>query len=124
MYSLSVIIAHEALGVLNMIKFWINLVLIVLIVAVGLAIGAANDSSVFFDFLVVKADVSLATVLVVGVVFGFVLGLLGSILLILKTWNQARIARSNLAKLNKEVAKLSSELEEANKEKSTLIEKA
>ena len=107
-----------------MIKFWINLVFIVLIVAFGLAIGAANDSNVFFDFLVVKADVSLATVLVVGVVFGFILGLLGSFLLILKTWNHARVARSSAAKLNKEVTKLRTELDKANKENSSIVEKA
>lgn len=85
-----------------MLKFWINLIVIVVIASFGLAIGSANDSTVFFDFLIVKADVSLATVLVVGVILGFILGLLGSLLLILKYWNRARSARSSLSKMRKE----------------------
>ncbi|MDO5352059.1 MAG: lipopolysaccharide assembly protein LapA domain-containing protein [Succinatimonas sp.] len=85
-----------------MLKFWINLIVIVVIASFGLAIGSANDSTVFFDFLIIKADVSLATVLVVGVILGFILGLLGSLLLILKYWNRARSARSSLSKMRKE----------------------
>lgn len=85
-----------------MLKFWINLIVIVVIASFGLAIGSANDSTVFFDFLIIKADVSLATVLVVGVILGFILGLLGSLLLILKYWNRARSARSSLSKIRKE----------------------
>ena len=85
-----------------MLKFWINLIVIVVIASFGLAIGSANDSTVFFDFLIVKADVSLATVLVVGVILGFILGLLGSLLLIVKYWNRARSARSSLSKMRKE----------------------
>lgn len=85
-----------------MLKFWINLIVIVVIASFGLAIGSANDSTVFFDFLIIKADVSLATVLVVGVILGFILGLLGSLLLILKYWNRTRSARSSLSKMRKE----------------------
>ena len=92
-----------------MLKFWIHLIIIVAVVSIGLAIGSANDSTVFFDFLIVKTEVSLATVLVVGVAFGFALGLLGSLLLILKYWNRARQARSSLNKLQKEEQKRAEE---------------
>ena len=57
-----------------MIKFWFYLVVLLFLAILGLAVGAANDSQIFFDFLFVKKEISVATVLVIGVIFGFILG--------------------------------------------------
>ncbi len=99
-----------------MIKFWINLTVIAVIVCFGLAIGAANDGLVPFDFLVVKAEVTLASVLVVGVCFGFALGALGSILFFLKLWNEHRKTRSELNKVRKQLRAYEDERKKEQKE--------
>ncbi|NLK85413.1 MAG: LapA family protein [Aeromonadales bacterium] len=85
-----------------MIKFWFYIIVLVCLAVIGLTVGSANDSMVEFDFLVGRASVPVATVLVVGVAFGFVLGLYASLLLCLKFWVRERIAKSSLAKLKKQ----------------------
>ena len=57
-----------------MIKFWFYAIVMLLLIFIGLTVGSANDSMIVFDFLIVKANISVATVLVIGVGFGFVLG--------------------------------------------------
>ena len=55
-----------------MIKFWFYAIVMLLLIFIGLTVGSANDSMIVFDFLIVKANISVATVLVIGVGFGFV----------------------------------------------------
>ncbi|MGN0901679.1 MAG: LapA family protein [Succinivibrio sp.] len=85
-----------------MLKFWLYFFVLIFLVIVGLAIGAANDSIVSFDFLVAKKEVSIATVLVVGIVFGFILGIYSCLLLCLKLWFKARVKDSAVKKLRKQ----------------------
>ena len=86
-----------------MLKRWIYGLLLLVLFGVGLALGAANDAVVTFDFLVVKMDVTLGTVLTCGVVFGLVLGLYISLFLCFKYWRQARTAKSELKRTVKEL---------------------
>ena len=67
-----------------MIKFWFYLVVLLILAVLGLAAGSANDTLISFDFLFVKKEISVATVLVIGVIFGFILGVYASLLLCLK----------------------------------------
>ncbi len=86
-----------------MLKRWIYGLLLLVLFGVGLALGAANDAVVTFDFLVVKMDVTLGTVLTCGVVFGLILGLYISFFLSFKYWRQARAAKSELKRTVKEL---------------------
>ena len=47
-----------------MIKFWFYLVVLLILAVLGLAVGSANDTLISFDFLFVKKEISVATVLV------------------------------------------------------------
>lgn len=85
-----------------MIKFWIYLIILVLIAVVGLAIGAANDSRIAFDFLIAKSEVSVAFVLVVGIIFGLLLGLYMSALICIRFWCQTRAAKAALSRYKKD----------------------
>lgn len=85
-----------------MIKFWIYLIVLVLIAVIGLAIGSANDSRITFDFLIARSEVSVAFVLVVGILFGLVLGLYMSALICIRFWCQTRAAKSALSRFKKE----------------------
>ncbi len=85
-----------------MLKFWIYIIFLAVLAAIGLAIGSANDTVVSFDFMVVKADVSVATVLVLGVAFGLVVGIWLSLMMCFRFWRSARAANSALAALKKE----------------------
>ena len=86
-----------------MLKRWIYGLLLLVLFGIGLALGAANDAVVTFDFLVVKMDVSLGTVLTVGIVFGLILGLYISLFLWLKYWFLARANKSELKRTQKEL---------------------
>lgn len=79
-----------------MLKFWLYILVLIVVCILGLSIGSANDSVVTFDFLIVKTDLSLAMVLVVGVVIGVLIGLYLSSFLCLKMWFKARSSRSEL----------------------------
>ena len=79
-----------------MLKFWIYTIFLIALAVIGLALGSANDSQVTFDFLLLKVNVSLAFVLVVGIVFGVILGLYIALLVCFKFWRQARNAKSAL----------------------------
>ncbi len=89
-----------------MIKFWFYFIVLIILVILGLAIGSANDSAVIFDFLFVKKEVSVATVLIIGVGFGFLLGVYASLILCVKLWFKATYAKSSLNKMKKEQKKL------------------
>ncbi len=81
-----------------MLKFWLYILVLILVCILGLSIGSANDSVVTFDFLIIKTELSLAMVLVVGVVIGVLIGLYISSLLCLKMWLKARRGRAELKK--------------------------
>ncbi len=72
-------------------------------------VGSANDGQVVFDFLFVKKEVSIATILIIGVLFGFVLGLYSMSFLSLKLYVKNKILNSQLKKAKKEVERLSDE---------------
>ena len=89
-----------------MIKFWFYIIVFVCFAVVGLAIGSANDDIVTFDFLMGKSQLSVASVLVVGVIFGFIVGVYASLWLCIKLWVKANLAKSQASKLSKQLASL------------------
>lgn len=86
-----------------MIKFWFYVVVLLVLAVFGLAVGGANDTLISFDFLFVKKEISVATVLVIGVIFGFILGVYASLLLCLKMWYRAKKAQLSLNKAKKQL---------------------
>lgn len=96
-----------------MLKFWLYILVLLVICVLGLSIGSANESVVSFDFLIIKADMSLAMVLVCGVVFGIIIGLYISSIFCLKIWLKARSSNAQVKKLKKQEQKLQAKLEEA-----------
>ncbi len=98
-----------------MIRFWFYLIVLLALAVFGLAIGSANDSRIMFDFLIVKQEIPVATVLVIGVVFGFLLGIYASLILCFKLWIKAKVAQSSLNKVKKQNEILTSK--EANADK-------
>ncbi len=89
-----------------MIKFWFYFLILIILAVIGLAIGSSNDSMVMFDFLFVKKEITVASVLVIGVIFGFILGVYSSLILCLKLWFRAKSAKSTMNKTKKELDKL------------------
>ena len=92
-----------------MIKFWFYLVALLILAVFGLAVGSANDTLISFDFLFVKKEISVATVLVIGVIFGFILGVYASLLLCLKMWYRAKKAQLSLNKAKKQLQTVKSD---------------
>ncbi len=88
-----------------MLKFWIYTLFLIVLAVVGLALGSANDGQVTFDFLLLKVEVSLAFVLVVGIIFGVLLGFYIALLVCFKFWRQARSAKAALNHYLKEQKK-------------------
>ena len=88
-----------------MLKFWLYIIVLVLLCVLGLTIGSANESIVTFDFLFVKADLSLGMVMVVGLVVGIVIGLYISLWFGLKMWTRACGAKSEAKRAKKEAQK-------------------
>ena len=84
-----------------MIKFWFYFLILAVFIVLGLAIGASNDSVVMFDFLFVKKEISLASVLVVGLLFGLILGVYCSMFLSVKLWLQLKVAKTQFNRLKK-----------------------
>ena len=89
-----------------MIKFWFYIIVFVCLAVVGLARGSAHDASVTVDFLMGKSQLSVASVLVVGVIFGFIVGVYASLWLCIKLWVKANLAKSQASKLSKQLASL------------------
>ncbi len=87
-----------------MIKRWIYGLFMIVLFGIGLAVGAANDASVSFDFLFVKKEVSLGTVLIIGMIFGLIAGLYISLWASFKYWRQARVAKAQVRRLEKELS--------------------
>ncbi|MCR5084867.1 MAG: lipopolysaccharide assembly protein LapA domain-containing protein [Succinivibrionaceae bacterium] len=79
-----------------MLKVILYGLVLALFVVLGLAIGAANDTLVDFDYLIASSHVSVATVLVSGVACGFLLGLYVALLFCLRVWRRAHQARVSL----------------------------
>ncbi len=67
-----------------MLKKWLYAAILLVLFAIGLALGAFNETAVDFDFLFVKAKMPLGMILIIGVIFGLVLGLYMSFLMCFK----------------------------------------
>ena len=85
-----------------MLKKWLYAAILLVLFAIGLALGAFNETAVDFDFLFVKAQIPLGLTLIIGVIFGLILGLYMSFLMCFTYWRQARQARAQLRKVLKE----------------------
>ena len=85
-----------------MLKKWLYAAILLVLFAIGLALGAFNDTAVDFDFLFVKAQMPLGMILIIVVFFGFVLGIYMSFLMCFKYWRQSRQAKAQLRKALKE----------------------
>ena len=79
-----------------MIKIWIYAIVLVLLAAIGLALGSGNGEIVTFDYLLCKARMPVSSVLVIGVIFGMLCGFYLSLVFCFRQWRQARAARSEL----------------------------
>ncbi len=100
-----------------MLKFWLYIIVLILFCVLGLTIGSANESIVTFDFLFVKADLSLAMVMVVGIVVGIIIGLYISLVFTMKMWARAHSAKSEAKKVKKEAKKAIDEAKQAAEER-------
>lgn len=81
---------------------WLYIIVLIIICALGLTVGSLNDSVVTFDFLVFKAQLSLAMVMVTGVVIGILIGLYLALLFCLKVWAKSLSVKAELRRLKKE----------------------
>ena len=95
-----------------MLKFWLYIIVLIALCILGLTIGSANESMVTFDFLFVKADLSLAMVMVVGIVVGILIGLYICMLFSVKMWARAQGAKSEAKRVKKAAQKA---IEESSK---------
>lgn len=95
-----------------MVKFWIYAVILVILAALGMVVGAANDAKVTFDFLIVSVEVSLAGVFVMGSLFGLLIGLYVAVVCSLKFWRKAAHVKSELKASQKETEKAQKALTE------------
>lgn len=86
-----------------MLKFWLYVLVLVVLCVLGLTIGSANETMVEFDFLFVQTKLSLGMVMVVGMVVGIVIGIYLSLFFILKMWGKAINAKSEVRKLERVV---------------------
>ncbi len=85
-----------------MLKFWLYIIILIAICALGLTIGSANETVVAFDFLFVKANLSLGMVLVVGIICGIIIGLYLASLFCLKVWFKAHRSRAEVKRLRRQ----------------------
>ncbi len=99
-----------------MLKFWLYVLVLVILCIIGLTIGSANDTVVDFDFLFVKAEVSLAVIFTVGVAAGVILGLYVAFLFCFRSWIRTRSARAEARQLKQEIALLRSRLPETKQD--------
>jgi uncharacterized membrane protein YciS (DUF1049 family) len=98
-----------------MIKVWIYAIVLVLLAAIGLALGSGNGEIVTFDYLLGKARMPVSSVLVIGVVFGMACGFYLSMLFCWRYWRQARSARSELKAAKKSAAAAADQAAKAQK---------
>ncbi|MDY6322150.1 MAG: LapA family protein [Succinivibrio sp.] len=91
-----------------MLRVWAYVALLVVLVAVGLAIGSANDAAVSFDYLFGKADMPVSSVLVIGIIFGVILGMYLCLLLCFKLWRGGRSLRGDVKSLRRQLEELKS----------------
>ena len=89
-----------------MLKFWLDILVLIIMCILGLSIGSANDAVVSFDFLIVKTQLSLAMVLVVGVIFGIVIGLYISSFFCFKVWLKARGSKAEVKRMRRQEQQL------------------
>lgn len=93
-----------------MLKFWLYVIVLVLLCVLGLTVGSANESMVTFDFLVVKMQLSLGMVMVAGIVLGVLIGLYISLLFSFKMWSKASGAKSEARELQRQVNQLNAQI--------------
>lgn len=89
-----------------MVKFWLYVIVLVVLCVLGLTVGSANESQVTFDFLVVQLQLSLGMVMVVGIVVGIIIGLYISLLFSFKLMSRASSAKAEAQRLQRELNKL------------------
>ncbi|MBU3827023.1 MAG: DUF1049 domain-containing protein [Candidatus Anaerobiospirillum merdipullorum] len=85
-----------------MLKFLLYILVLIVIAVLGLTIGSANETVVAFDFLFVKANLSLGMVLVIGIICGIVIGLYIASLFCLKVWFKAHGSRVEVKRLRRQ----------------------
>lgn len=93
-----------------MLKFWLYVIVLVLLCVLGLTVGSANESMVTFDFLVVKMQLSLGMVMVAGIVLGVLIGLYISLLFSFRMWSKASGAKSEARELQRQVNQLNAQI--------------
>lgn len=81
---------------------WLYLIFLAILIALGIAIGAANSTLVTFDFLLFQTELSLALVMVVGLVVGIIVGLYIALFFCLKVWAKKISVSSELKRIKKE----------------------
>lgn len=89
-----------------MLKFWLYVLVLVVLCVLGLTIGSANESVVTFDFLFVQAQLSLGMVMVIGIIVGIVIGIYLSLYFIFKMWGKAMSAKAEVRRLTKTSAEV------------------
>ena len=80
---------------------WIYIIVLVLFCASGLTVGAKNSSMVTFDFLLFRAEISLAMVMVTGIVIGVLFGVYLSLLFSCRAWARTLRAQAEIRRLTR-----------------------
>lgn len=91
-----------------MVKFWLYVIVLVVLCVLGLSVGSANESQVTFDFLIVKLQLSLGMVMVVGIVLGILIGLYISLLFSVRMLARASSAKAEASRLQRQLNKFNS----------------
>lgn len=104
-----------------MLKFWLYMIVLVLLCALGLTIGSANETVVTFDLLIVKQQMSLAMVMVIGIALGVLVGLYISLLFNIKMWSRASKVKAENSSLKRRINMIK---EQREKEKAEAAKEA
>lgn len=80
---------------------WIYIIVLVLFCASGLTVGAKNSTMVTFDFLLFRAEISLAMVMVTGIVIGVLFGIYLSLLFSCRAWARTLRAQAEVRRLRR-----------------------
>ncbi|OCG18700.1 MULTISPECIES: LapA family protein [unclassified Gilliamella] len=82
-------------------KFVISILLIILIFAISIAIGSANDQIVTFNYLIDKTEIRLSVLLAILFGSGFIVGWILTGIFFLKSKLQHLSTKRKLSKLQK-----------------------
>ncbi|MWN89411.1 DUF1049 domain-containing protein [Gilliamella sp. Pra-s65] len=84
-----------------MMKFVISILLIIIIFAISIAIGSANDQLVTFNYLIAKTEIRLSVLLAILFGSGFIIGWILTGVFFLKSKFQHSSTKRKLNKLQK-----------------------